>query len=165
LERQRGQRERDADDRVRVLVKAGDFAGARRLGDSLLRVAPKPTPGVAGVAVLLGRPTLARHFLATADTAWLSGSADNQSVAIPLEVAQAGLTLLAYAAAGAPADSIAAYERRIAERMPDIPAARRAATRSALLVVPAELVFDALALRPAHRRSEERRVGKEWRRR
>ena len=151
LERQPGQRARDAADRVRVLVKAGDFAGARRLGDSLLRVAPKPTPGVAGVAVLLGRPTLARHFLATADTAWLSGSADNQSVAIPLEVAQAGLTLLAYAAAGAPADSIAAYERRIAERMPDIPAARRAATRSALLDVPAELVFDALALRPAHR--------------
>jgi tetratricopeptide (TPR) repeat protein len=151
LERQAGQRVRDAADRVRVLVKAGDFAGARRLGDSLLRVAPKPTAGVAGVAVLLGRPTLARRFLATADTAWLSGSADNESVAIPLGVAQAGLTLLAYAAAGAPADSIAAYERRIAERMPDIPVARRTATRSALLDVPAELVFDALGLRPAHR--------------
>ena len=151
LERQPGQRARDAADRVRVLVKAGDFAGARRLGDSLLRVAPKPTAGVAGVAVLLGRPTLARRFLATADTAWLSGSADNESVAIPLEVAQAGLTLLAYAAAGAPADSIAAYERRIAERMPDIPATRRTATRSALLDVPAELVFDGLGLRPAHR--------------
>jgi len=151
LERQPGQRARDAADRVRVLVKAGDFAGARRLGDSLLRVAPKPAAGVAGVAVLLGRPTLARRLLATADTAWLSGSADNQSVSIPLEVAQAGLTLLAYAAAGAPADSIAAYERRIAERMPDIPAARRTATRSALLDVPAELVFDALGLRPAHR--------------
>jgi len=151
LERQPGQRARDAADRVRVLVKAGDFAGARRLGDSLLRVAPRPTAGLAGVAVLLGRPTLARRFLATADTAWLSGSADNQTVAIPLEVAQAGLTLLAYAAAGAPADSIAAYEGRIAERMPDIPAARRTATRSALLDVPAELVFDALGLRPAHR--------------
>src|SRR6185503_20091999 len=61
LERQPGQRARDAADRVRVLVKAGDFAGARRLGDSLLRVAPKPAAGVAGVAVLLGRPTLARR--------------------------------------------------------------------------------------------------------
>jgi len=107
--------------------------------------------------VLLGRPTLARRFLATADTAWLSASADNQSVAIPLDVAQAGLTLLAYAAAGAPADSIAAYERHIAERMPDIPAARRTATRSALLDVPAELVFDALGLRPAHRTSPQGR--------
>jgi len=151
LERQPGRRVRDGVDRVRVLLKAGDFAGTRRLGDSLLRVAPRPTAGVAGVAVLLGRPTLARRFLATADTAWLAASADNQTVAVPLEVAQAGLTLLAYAAAGAPADSIAAYERRIAERMPDIPAARRAATRSALLDVPAELVFDALGLRPAHR--------------
>ena len=151
MERQPAQRARDAADRVRVLVKAGDFAGARRLGDSLLRVAPKPTAGVAGVAVLLGRPTLARRFLATADTAWLSASADNQTVAIPLEVARAGLTLLAYAAAGAPADSIAEYEGRIAERLPDIPAARRTTTRSALLDVPAELVFDALGLRPAHR--------------
>src|SRR2546422_6959044 len=36
-----GQRARDAADRVRVLIKVGDFAGARRLGDSLLRVAPR----------------------------------------------------------------------------------------------------------------------------
>ena len=153
LEHQPGQRARDAADRVRVLVKAGDFAGARRLGDSLLRVAPRPTAGVAGVAVLLGRPSLARHFFATTDTTWLAGSADNQAVAIPLDIAQAGLALLAYAAAGAPRDSIAAYERRIDERMADVPAARRATTLSALLDQPAELVFDVLGLRPAHRTS------------
>ncbi|PYP43263.1 MAG: hypothetical protein DMD42_10620, partial [Gemmatimonadetes bacterium] len=100
LERHAGQRARDAADRVRVLIKVGDFAGARRLGDSLLRVAPRATAGVAGVAVLLGRPSLARHFFATEDTAWLPSSADNQPVAIPLGTAQAGLALLAYAAAG-----------------------------------------------------------------
>ncbi len=77
LERHAGQRARDAADRVRVLIKVGDFAGARRLGDSLLRVAPRATAGVAGVAVLLGRPSLARHFFATEDTAWLPSSADN----------------------------------------------------------------------------------------
>ncbi len=151
LERQPGQRARDAADRVRVLIKVGDFAGARRLGDSLLRVAPRATPGVAGVAVLLGRPSLARHFFATEDTAWLPSSADNQPVAIPLGTAQAGLALLAYAAAGAPADSIVALERRLDERMAGVPAARRALMQSALLDVSAELVFDALGLRPAHR--------------
>src|SRR2546422_6557218 len=60
-----------------------DFARVRELGDSLLRVAPMPTAGIAGVAVLLGRPTLAHRLLATEDTAWLSGSADNQPVASP----------------------------------------------------------------------------------
>src|SRR5438093_9441407 len=64
---------------------------------------------------MIGRPprstlfpytTLFRsHFFATEDTAWLPSSADNQPVAIPLGTAQAGLALLAYAAAGAPARS------------------------------------------------------------
>ena len=151
LERQPSQRVRDGADRVRVLLKAGDFARVRELGDSLLRVAPKPTAGIAGVAVLLGRPALARHFLATEDTAWLSGSADNQPVAIPLDAAQAGLALLSYAAVGAPVDSIQAYERRIEDLMTGLPAPRRAVTRSALLDRPAELVFDVLGLRPSHR--------------
>ncbi len=151
LERQPELALRTAVDRVRVLLKADDFGGARRLGDSVLRVAPKPTEGVAGLAVLFGRPTLARRLLATADTAWLFGSADNQPVIFPLDAAQAGLVLLAYASAGAPADSIVAYERRTEDRLAGLPASRRPATRSALLDRPAELVFDALGLRPAHR--------------
>jgi len=151
LERQPGLRARDAAARVRVLLKAGDFARARQLGDSVLRVAPKPTAGIAGVGVLLGRPALARRFLAPEDTAWLSASADNQAVAIPLEAARAGLALLAYASAGAPVDSITAYERRIEDLVAALPPSRRAATRSALLDRPAELVFDVLGLRPAHR--------------
>jgi hypothetical protein len=151
LERQPGLAVGAAVDRVRVLLKAGDFAGTRHLADSVLRVARRPTAGVAGVAVLLGRPVLARHSLATADTAWLSGSADNQPVIFPLEVAQAGLVLLTYAAAGAPLDSIAAYERRTEDQLAGIAASRRPAIRSALLDLPAELAFDALGLRPAHR--------------
>jgi len=151
LERQPSQRIRDAADRVRVLLKAGDFARARQLGDSLLRVAPMPTAGIAGVAVLLGRPTLAHRLLATEDTAWLSGSADNQPVAMPRKAALAGLALLSYAAVGAPVDSIRAYERRIEDLLAGLPPPRRAATRSALLDRPAEMVFDVLGLRLAHR--------------
>jgi tetratricopeptide (TPR) repeat protein len=151
LERQPGQRARDAVDRVRVLLKAGNFARARQLGDSLLRVAPKPTGGIAGVAVLLGRPALALRFLATEDTAWLSLSADNQPVTLPMDAARAGLALLSYASVGAPVDSVRAYERRIEDFVAGLPPFRRTATRSALLDRPAEMVFDVLGLRPAHR--------------
>src|SRR5438034_3841211 len=159
---------RDAADRVRVLLKAGDFARARQLGDSLLRVAPMPTAGIAGVAVLLGRPTLAHRLLATEDTAWLSGSADNQPVAMPRKAALAGLALLSYAAVGAPVDSIRAYERRIEDLLAGLPPPRRAATRSALLDRPAEMVFDVLGLRLAQhvehhfsRPVEQRAAGRE----
>src|SRR3989449_9895326 len=110
-----------------------------------------PTAGIAGVAVLLGRPTLAHRLLATEDTAWLSGSADNQPVAMPRKAALAGLALLSYAAVGAPVDSIRAYERRIEDLLAGLPPPRRAATRSALLDRPAEMVFDVLGLRLAHR--------------
>ena len=151
LERRPELRVRDAANRVRILLKMGDFTDARRLGDSVLRIAPRPAEGIAGVAVLLGRPTLARRFLATADTAWLSGSADNQPVTYPLDVAQTGLALLVYAAVGGPRDSIAAYERRTEEQLARIPTSRRNTARSGLLDLPAELVFDALGLRPAHR--------------
>jgi len=151
LERRPELRVRDAANRVRILLKMGDFGDARRLGDSVLRVAPRSADGIAGVAVLLGRPTLARRFLTTADTAWLSGSADNQPVIIPLEVAQTGLVLLVYAAVGAPLDSVVAYERRAEDQLARVPLARRSTARSALLDRPAELVFDALGLRPAHR--------------
>ena len=151
LERRAVERARDAAARVRVLLKAGDFAAARQLGDSVLRVAPRPTAGLAGVAVLLGRPALATRFLAVDDTAWLTASADISPVSIPLRAAQAGLALLAYAAVGAPAESVIAYERRIVELTAGLPASPRLLARSALLDVPAEQVFDVLGPRPAHR--------------
>jgi len=62
-----------------------------------------------------------------------------------------GLELLAYASAGAPAESIAALEARVERSTAGLPAASRPAVRSALLDVPALLVFDAMGLRPAHR--------------
>src|SRR5207249_10151656 len=88
---------------VRLLVKAGEFAGARRLGDSVLRAAPRGVAGPAGVAVLLGRPALAARLVAPEDPETeYPGSADNQSVTIPIAALRVGLELLAYASAGAP---------------------------------------------------------------
>jgi len=152
LERRPENRVGDAVGAVRLLVKAGDFEGARHLGDSLLRTTPRRVSGPAGVAILLGRPALAARLVAPEDPETeYQGSADNQSVTIPLAALRIGLELLAYASAGAPAESVAALEQRVERSTAGLPAASRPAVRSALLDVPAELVFDAMGPRPAHR--------------
>jgi len=151
LERLPEDRRRDVVHAIRVLVKAGDYDAARRLGDSLLTAVPRPAAGVAGVAVLLGRPTLATRLIAAADSVGMPLPADNQPVPLPLAVGQAGLALLAYASVAAPGDSISAFERRLEELATRLPTLTRPAARSALLDIPAELVFDVLGLRPAHR--------------
>ncbi len=151
FERRALQRTHDAVASVRLFVKAGDFETARRTGDSLLRTIRAPTPGVAGVAVLLGRPALAARLVAVEDTSWLHGSADNEPLIVPLTAGLTGLRLLGYAAVTAPRDSIQALERRIEESVASLPPARRASARSALLDLPAELTFSDMGLRPAHR--------------
>jgi len=151
LEGHPDERRRDAANAVRLLLKAGEFDAARRAGDSLLRVTPNPTAGVAGVAILLGRPSLATRLLAIEDTFFLPGSADNEAVRMPLKAALTGLALLAYAAVGGPRDSITAHERRVESLLMLLPPASRAAARSALLDIPAELVFETMGLRPEHR--------------
>lgn len=152
LERRGDERVRDAVATVRLLVKAGDFEAARALGDSLLRVTPRRVAGLAGVAVLLGRPTLAARLVAPEDPATqVHASVDNQPVSIPLETTRAGLALLAYASAGGPPERVAAAEQRVEELVARMPAASRPRARSALLDAPAELVFHEMGLRPAHR--------------
>ena len=151
VERLAEERRRDAVDLVRLHVKAGEFDAARRAGDSLLRVTPRPAAGVAGVAILLGRPALATRLLAVEDTFYLSGSADNEPLTIPLQAARTGLMLLTYATVAAPRDSIAAYERAVERLVAKSPGPGQTAVRSALLDVPAELVFETMGLRAAHR--------------
>ncbi len=151
IERQPSERLRDAVAALRLLVKAEQFGAARRAGDSLLRAVRAPTPGVAGVAVLLGRPALATRLLAVEDTFWLHSSADNEPVRLPLKAGLAGLQLLVYAAVAAPRESIQVLEGRVEELLGTLAPAARAAARSALLDLPAELVFDEMGLRPAHR--------------
>ena len=151
LERRSPERVHDAVTTVRLLVKTGNFEAARRTGDSLLRAMRAPTPGVTGLAVLLGRPALAARLVAVEDTSWLHGSADNEPLRLPLNAGLAGLRLLAYGAVGAPRESIQVFERRIEDLLGTLPPARRASARSALLDLPAELVFDVMGLRSAHR--------------
>src|SRR3989442_13977033 len=70
---------------------------------------------------------------------------------IPLGWWRIGLALVAIGSFGAPAESVAALEPRVERSTAGLPAASRPAVRSALLDVPAELVFDAMGPRPAHR--------------
>ncbi len=152
LERQASARVADAVTVVRLLVKAGDFDAARHLADSLLRLPPQGAAGMAGVAVLLGRPTLAARLVAPEDPETeYPQSADNTPVNLPVGTLRVGLQLLAYASAGGPADSVAALEQRVDELVAALPLSIRPAARSALLDVPAQLVFDRMGLRPAHR--------------
>ena len=152
LERRPEDRVGDAVTAIRLFLKAGEFEGARRLGDSVLRAAPRGVAGPAGVAVLLGRPALAARLVAPEDPETeYPGSADNQSVTIPIAALRVGLELLAYASAGAPAESVAALEQRVERSTAGLPAASRPAVRSALLDVPAQFVFDVMGPRPAHR--------------
>src|SRR5213076_2538765 len=80
LERRSLQRAHDAVASVRLFVKAGDFEAARRTGDSLLRTIQAPTSGVAGVAVLLGRPALAARVVALDDNLGIHDSLDYEWV-------------------------------------------------------------------------------------
>jgi tetratricopeptide (TPR) repeat protein len=152
LERRSQGRVADAISVVRLFVKAGDFDAARRTADSLLREPPPDVAGAAGVAVLLGRPALASRLVAPEDPeTQYPGSSDNTPVHLPENALQVGLELLAYASAGAPRDSIAALEQRVDGLVALLPITMRSPARSALLDVPAQLAFDAMGLRAAHR--------------
>src|SRR2546427_2903303 len=151
LERQSPQRVSDAVATVRLLVKAGQFDAAREAGDSLLRTIRAPTPGVAGVAVLLGRPALAARLVAIEDTSWLHQSADNEAVTLPLSAGLAGLRLLAYAAVAAPRESILVLERRSQELLGTLPPAPGGAARRAPAGLPAEIGVAGSGLQSAHR--------------
>src|SRR5256886_8130236 len=80
----------------------------------------------------------------------LSRSADNQSVTIPIAALRVGLELLAYASAGAPAESVAALEARVERSTAGPPVASRPAVRRAPLDVSAKLVLYAMGSPPAH---------------
>jgi serine/threonine protein kinase/tetratricopeptide (TPR) repeat protein len=99
---------------TRLRLKLGQFAVARRLADSLLR---SPAPGdpksaavLASLAALTGRPNLAAGYLAKAEASF--EDQEGASLAVPAGLGEAARRFGAYAAVGAPADSLAATERR-----------------------------------------------------
>jgi hypothetical protein len=99
---------------VRILVKLDRFDAAQRLAEDRVARSHDPEPAyaneVASLAALLGQARVA----AGSAGAWARAVHEIPAYgAVPLPVVEASLALLAYAAVGAPADSIA----RVASRL------------------------------------------------
>ena len=139
---------------VRVLVKLERFAEARALGDSLLGAWSDPDPAVArrlaGVAALNGRINRAAVLLAEAsDEPFTTPSGER--VTLPEAVAAPARALIAYAAAGAPAESLSALERRVTTLLGTwVAPVQQPTMRRAALQLAATLSFPQMGLREAH---------------
>jgi serine/threonine protein kinase/tetratricopeptide (TPR) repeat protein len=98
---------------TRLRLKLGQFTDARRLVDSLLRSGAHGDPNSAAVlaslAALSGRPNLSAGYLAKAEASF----EDEQGapIEVPPGLGEAARRFMAFAAVGAPAESLAASER------------------------------------------------------
>jgi tetratricopeptide (TPR) repeat protein len=141
---------------VRLLVKLEDFGRARALADSVLGAGARPGPAeaasLAGLAALTGRARDAAALLRLRAPLDAPSTWDGQPVIAPLQVKETALALLAYAALGAPVDSIRALMRRTGLQVDSwFEPAQRERVRNAVLHVPAQLAFPALGITPVHR--------------
>lgn len=140
---------------VRILVKLGDFATARGRADAALqdreRVGPSEAAEMAGLAALTGRVfTTARLLVLTAplDTpmTWFG-----EPAVAPRQAAEPALALVAYAAFGAPRDSLAPLRRRVEQAISNwVEQGRRPMVRQALLHFPSVLSFPEVGLSDLH---------------
>src|SRR5512143_1732503 len=141
---------------VRLLTKVERFADARRLADSLLAADFQPSPTTAGalvgLAALTGRAIRTAELMSdlAADTMLEDGGREYR--VRPLPLARAVFALHAYAAFGAPADSVTTLARRV-ERFVDaaVEPQRRDAMRQLLLDKPRAWAFPLLGATPPER--------------
>jgi tetratricopeptide (TPR) repeat protein len=141
---------------TRLLVKVGQFARARQLADSVLGANSDSVPVVAWrlapLAALVGRVDLASRLLRGAASIDTVMTETGQFLTPPLALRDAALGLLAYAAFGAPQDSLLVIRARL-ERLAKswAPAADQEALRRATLDEPARLAFFETGLWSVHR--------------
>jgi len=99
---------------ARLRLKLSQFAAVRRLADSLLASPAPADPQSAGIlaalAALTGRPNVAAEHLARAEPSF--EDQNGAPMPVPPGLGQVARRFLAYAAIGAPADSLATTERR-----------------------------------------------------
>ena len=153
-----GQALRAAGAEARLLFKLERFAAAARIADSVLAAAtPEPEPlaarQLAGLALLTGHVYHAAQLLqrsAPLDTPMTWDGVEIPGA--PAPVKQAGLELLAYAAVGAPAESLLAGKRRVDQRVNSWAGpVSREQLRLAVLHVPMALAFETIGLSDVHR--------------
>ena len=143
---------------ARLLFKLERFAAAAGIADSALAAAtPEPEPlaarQLAGLALLTGHVYHAAQLLQRSAPLDTPMTWDGVEIpAAPAPVKQAGLELLAYAAVGAPAESLLAGKRRVDERVNSWAGpVSREQLRLAVLHVPMALAFETIGLSDVHR--------------
>ncbi|MGH7630709.1 MAG: protein kinase domain-containing protein [Gemmatimonadales bacterium] len=138
---------------TRIRLKLGEFRVARRLADSLLANASAGSAATAGtlaaLAGLTGRVTRAAALLARSEPSFEDST--GVPVSVPGPVSEAALEYVAYAALGAPPESLEATGRRIRRLVEAyVEPSRREVVGAALFGESGVLAFQALppTLRP-----------------
>ncbi|MGH7664044.1 MAG: protein kinase domain-containing protein [Gemmatimonadaceae bacterium] len=131
---------------VRVRIKLGEFVAAYRLIDSLLAANPSATSLnadlVAALAMLVGRPHTASGMLGVFRDDYEVVLSEGTRVTLAPALADPALAMRAYAAMGAPVDSIRAIRRAIERRLRSYVAdADHDAVHAAILARPMSQAF------------------------
>ncbi len=155
------QRLRAAVAEVRLLFKLERFADAARIADSTLAALGDSAPEPSQARQLSGLALLTGHVYRAAELLQLSAPLDTpitwdgrELPDAPMAVKQAALEMLAYAALGAPAESVRIGKQRVEQRVSSWAGHVSAEQlRLAVLHVPMSLVFETLGISDVHRRS------------
>ena len=137
---------------TRLDVKAGHFARARVLADSILHAHQLPDTGealqIVGLAALTGRAHLTARLLVGGRDSTFKSVSGVQPIT-PLSLASTGLALWGYAALGAPRDSITTLARRVDSLVKIwVEPAQRIVQSDAILDIPRMWAFPVLGTRP-----------------
>ena len=151
-----GDRVRLASTALRLLVKRERFTEAAALADSLLTATPDPTteeaPYLAAAAALTGRASLAAALARRAAPDEVIWSPEGAVLPVPLPLRETALALEAFAAVGAPADSLDALLQVALRQLSGyLAGARREAADAALLDRTRVLLFPDDRSRPTPR--------------
>jgi len=140
---------------VRVLLKLGEFAAARTRAEAVLKgwqqVSAAEADEMAGLAALTGHVFEAADLLARTAPIDTPATWFGEPVVVPRPAAEPALALVAYAAFGAPRDSLVVLRRRTEQEIRNwVEPKRRATVRQALLQFPSVLTFPELGLSDLH---------------
>jgi tetratricopeptide (TPR) repeat protein len=142
---------------TRLLIKLGRFEDARRLADSALEATSSPDPGaapaLAALASLLGQPDRAARLLEIAAPALEREFArrGQPAAGVPLQALIAGERLRAYAAVGAPTESLRVLPAEVDSLIRLWAPGRAATLREVLLDEPFIMSFPTVGASPLHR--------------
>src|SRR5258706_1841254 len=145
---------------VRLLVKLEAFDEARVHADSVLRDwdrgGPDEAAEIAGLAALTGHVFMAADLLSSSAAVDTPVTSEGRPIIVPRPAVEPARMLVAYAAFGAPRESLIAVRAR-SERAINtwVEQRRKSQARDALLYFPSILAFPDVGLSSLHKRSGE----------